>query len=181
MTSDPASSDPAASDRVVGPAPPSGNETGVARVTAMLERDVASAALGIEVLELDVGRARMRMRVRPDMVQGYGTLQGGLLFALADTAFAAACNGRGTGPTVAASAEITWVAPAFAGDVLVADAVEHTRYGRNGITDVRVTREADDALLALFRGRSVELSRAPSPAASPPSRACAPTGDAGAP
>jgi acyl-CoA thioesterase len=139
------------------------DETGVARVTAMLARDAASAALGIEVLEVGVGRARMRMRVRPDMVQGYATCHGGLLFALADTAFAAACNGRGSGPTVAASAEITFVAPAFSGDVLVADAVEHTRYGRNGITDVRVTREADGAQLALFRGRSVELSRAPSP------------------
>jgi acyl-CoA thioesterase len=138
-------------------------ETGVARVTAMLARDAASAALGIEVLEMGVGRALMRMPVRPYMVQGYGTCHGGLVFALADSAFAAACNGRAIGPAVAASAEITWVTPAFSGDVLVADAIEHTRYGRNGVTDVRVTREADGALVALFRGRSVELSRPPTP------------------
>ena len=141
------------------------DEAGIARVRAMLAQDAASLALGIEALEIGVGRAQMRMRVRADMVQGYGSCHGGLLFALADTAFAAACNGRGDGPTVAASAEITWVAPAFAGDVLLADALEHTRYGRNGITDVRVTREADGALLALFRGRSLELARPPSPVA----------------
>lgn len=137
--------------------------TGVARVTAMLARDAASAALGIQLLDVGVGRARLRMPVRPDMIQGYGACHGGVLFALADSAFAAACNGRAVGPAVAASAEITWVAPAFAGDVLVADAVEHTRYGRNGVTDVRVTRESDDQLLALFRGRSVELSQPPTP------------------
>ena len=62
------------------------------------------------------------------------------------------------GPVFAASAEITWVAPAFVGDTLVADAVEHARYGRNGVTDVTVSRQGDGALLALFRGRSVEVS-----------------------
>jgi acyl-CoA thioesterase len=151
------------SDPVSAPPDGPGVEAGVDRVRAMLTRDTASAWLGIEAVEIGVGRARMRMRVRRDMVQGYGSCHGGLVFALADTAFAAACNGRGSGPTVAASAEITWVAAAFADDVLVADAVEHTRYGRNGVTDVRVTREADGALLALFRGRSLELSRPPSP------------------
>ena len=135
----------------------------VARVRAMLEQDAATAALGIEVLALAPGRATLRMTVRPDMVQGHGTCHGGLVFSLADSAFAAACNGRSPGPVVAASAEITWIAPAFLGDALVADAVEHTRYGRNGVTDVTVTRQSDGALLALFRGRSFEVSRPPAP------------------
>jgi acyl-CoA thioesterase len=133
----------------------------VDRVRAMLDQDAASAALGIEVLDLAPGRATMRMHVRADMVQGHGTCHGGVVFSLADSAFAAACNGRAAGPVFAASAEITWVAPAFFGDVLVAEAVEHTRYGRNGITDVTVTRQADGAMLALFRGRSVEVSGPP--------------------
>jgi acyl-CoA thioesterase len=127
----------------------------------MLEQDAATAALGIEVLALAPGRVTMRMTVRPDLVQGHGTCHGGILFAFADSAFAAACNGRPGGPVVAASAEITWVAPAFLGDTLRADAVEQTRYGRNGVTDVAVTRQEDGALLALFRGRSVEVSRPP--------------------
>lgn len=129
------------------------------RVRAMLAADAATAALGVEVVALAPGRATLRMPVRPDMVQGHGTCHGGLVFALADSAFAAACNGRTARPVVAASAEITWVAPAFAGDVLVAEAEEHVRYGRNGVTDVLVRREADAAVLALFRGRSVEVAR----------------------
>src|SRR4051812_33773859 len=109
----------------------------------MLDQDAATAALGVQVVALEPGRARMRMTVRPDMVQGHGTCHGGIVFSLADSAFAAACNGCAAGPVFAASAEITWVAPAFLDDTLVAEAVEHTRYGRNGITDVTVTRERD--------------------------------------
>jgi acyl-CoA thioesterase len=134
-------------------------EDPVARVREMLDQDAATAALGIEVVALAPGRATMRMTVRADMVQGHGTCHGGIVFSLADSAFAAACNGRATGPVFAASAEITWVAPAFLGDRLVAEAVEHTRYGRNGVTDATVTREGDGAVLALFRGRSLEVSR----------------------
>ncbi|HVN11189.1 MAG TPA: hydroxyphenylacetyl-CoA thioesterase PaaI [Kineosporiaceae bacterium] len=151
--------------------------TGIDRVRTMLAQDVASEALGIEALEVGIGSARMRMTVRPDMVQGYGTCHGGLVFALADTAFAAACNGRGHGPVFAASAEITWVSPAFAGDVLIADAGEHTRYGRHGVTDVRVTRQRDGELVALFRGRSLELPERPAPTA--PTARTAPTATEG--
>jgi acyl-CoA thioesterase len=134
-------------------------------VAALLARDAASAALGIELLEAGPARGVVRMPVRADMLQGHGTCHGGLLFTLADTAFAVACNAGAAGPVVGASADITWVAPAFAGDVLRAEAVEHTRFGRNGITDVTVTRERDGAVVARFRGRSVELSSRPAPPA----------------
>ncbi len=127
------------------------------RVRRMLAQDAASAALGIELTHVGVGTAQVRMTVRPDMVQGHGTCHGGLVATLADTAFAAACNSRGDGPSVAASADVTWVRPAFAGDVLVADADERVRIGRTGVTDVTVRREGDGQLVALFRGRSVEL------------------------
>jgi acyl-CoA thioesterase len=133
------------------------------RVLAMLAADTASAALGMELLDAGTGRAQVRMTVRPDMLQGHGTCHGGLVVTLADTAFAAACNSRGEGPSVAASADVTWVRPAFAGDVLLADAREHVRIGRSGVTDVTVRREADDEVVALFRGRSVELRQVASP------------------
>ena len=133
------------------------------RVRAMLAADTASTALGMELLDVGAGRARVRMTVRPDMLQGHGTCHGGLVVTLADTAFAAACNSRGEGPSVAASADVTWVRPAFAGDVLLADAREDVRTGRSGVTDVTVRREADDEVVALFRGRSVELRQVPSP------------------
>ena len=127
------------------------------RVRRMLAQDAASAALGIELTHVGVGAAQVRMTVRPDMVQGHGTCHRGLVATLADTAFAAACNSRGDGPSVAASADVTWVRPAFAGDVLVADAHERVRSGRTGVTDVTVRREGDGQVVALFRGRSVEL------------------------
>jgi len=124
----------------------------------MWSRDAASRALGMELLLAEPGRARVRMRVRDDMVQGHGTCHGGILFALADTAFAFACNSTGE-VTVGAAADITWVAPARAGDVLVAEAVERARWGRSGLTDVTVVREDDGALVAEFRGRSRSTGR----------------------
>ena len=75
--------------------------------------------------------------------------------------FAAACNQGPGGPVVGASAEITWVSAAFTGDVLEAEAVEHVRYGRNGVTDVTVRRTGDGEVVALFRGRSLELRETP--------------------
>jgi acyl-CoA thioesterase len=125
-------------------------------VAAMLAGDRASAALGIEVLEHGPGWARARMTVRPDMVNGHDLAHGGLVFALADTAFACACNGWGP-VTVAAGADISFVRPARLGDVLEADARVRSRRGRSGIYDVTVRRGAE--VIAEFRGRSMELRR----------------------
>lgn len=132
----------------------------VARRSAetMWASDEASRAMGMQLLDVSPGRALLRMPVRPDMVQGHRTCHGGVLFALCDSAFAFACNTGGE-VTVGSSAEITWVAPAHEGDVLVAEAVEQARYGRSGVTHVRVTREADGAMIALFTGRSRSLGR----------------------
>ncbi|HTU76472.1 MAG TPA: hydroxyphenylacetyl-CoA thioesterase PaaI [Trebonia sp.] len=123
-------------------------------VEAMLASDAASRLLGIEVTEHGDGWARATMTVRQDMANGHGTCHGGLIFALADTAFACACNSWGP-VTVAAGADIAFVAPAHPGDVLVAEARARARYGRNGIYDVTVT--CGDRLVAEFRGRSHEI------------------------
>jgi len=123
-------------------------------VAATLAADRASAALGIDVVEHGPGWARARMTVRPDMVNGHDLAHGGLGFALADTAFACACNGWGA-VTVAAGADITFVRPARAGDLLKADARVRNRSGRTGIYDVTVRR--GDEVIAEFRGRSSEL------------------------
>ncbi|WP_460445739.1 hydroxyphenylacetyl-CoA thioesterase PaaI [Angustibacter aerolatus] len=124
----------------------------------MLAADRASAALGMELLAVSPGRATVRMTVRPDMANGYDVAHGGLVFALADTAFAVACNTHGV-VTVAAGADVTFVSSARVGDVLVAEAVETDVFGRSGLTDVRVTREADGGVVAVFRGRSRSLGR----------------------
>ncbi len=119
---------------------------------AMYARDAASQALGIALEEVRPGRARLRMTVRADMLNGHGTCHGGLVFALADSAFAFACNSHDV-VTVASGCSIEFLAPAHAGDELVAVAEERFREGRNGVYDVDV-RRADGALVATFRGRS---------------------------
>jgi acyl-CoA thioesterase len=121
----------------------------------MMAADRASAALGIELLEYGPGWARTAMTVRADMVNGYDIAHGGLLFTLADTAFACACNSWGPA-TVAAGAEVTFVTAGRLGDVLQAVARCRTRYGRHGIYDVTVTR--GDEVVAEFRGRSHQLA-----------------------
>ncbi|MEV0599614.1 hydroxyphenylacetyl-CoA thioesterase PaaI [Streptomyces sp. NPDC050315] len=117
----------------------------------MFAADQASQRLGIELLEAGEGSALLRMTVCETMVNGHGIAHGGYLFLLADTAFACACNSHGP-VTVAAGADVTFVAPAKQGDVLLARAEERTRYGRSGIYDVSVQRGGE--VIAEFRGRS---------------------------
>ncbi|HZS23787.1 MAG TPA: hydroxyphenylacetyl-CoA thioesterase PaaI [Gaiellaceae bacterium] len=119
---------------------------------AMWAADQASHRLGIELDELDAGRASVRMTVADWMVNGHGLCHGGLVFTLADTAFALACN-SGREDAVAAACDVVFVAPAHAGDELVARAEERTRFGRSGVYDVTV-RRADGEVIAEFRGRS---------------------------
>lgn len=129
-------------------------------VEAMMAADSASRLLGIELTGYGAGWARTRMTVRDDMVNGHGICHGGLIFSLADTAFACACNSYGP-MTVASGAEISFVASAKLGDQLVATALERARYGRNGIYDVTVYREVPDGreIIAEFRGRSRTMER----------------------
>lgn len=123
----------------------------------MWRRDTASQALGMELLHASQGRCRLRMPVREDMAQGHGNAHGGIVFALGDSAFAFCCNGPGQ-VVVGASADVTWVAPAHVGDVLIADGEQEVVYGRSGVTRVRITRESDGALVALFQGRSRQVT-----------------------
>ncbi len=127
-------------------------------VTRMLADDAASRALGIQVHDVSAGAATATMTVRADMVNGHGITHGAYVFAVADTAFACACNSHGP-LTVAAAVDITFVATSRAGDVLEAQAVERTRFGRSGIYDVTVRR--GDDVIAEFRGTSRTVGNAP--------------------
>ncbi|GAA1022667.1 hydroxyphenylacetyl-CoA thioesterase PaaI [Amycolatopsis albidoflavus] len=122
---------------------------------AMFDTDEASRSLGIELVEAADGRAVATMKVTETMVNGHDIAHGGYVFLLADTTFALACNTYGP-VTVAAGAEISFVAAGKLGDHLVATAAERTRYGRNGIYDVTVHRETPGGpeVVAEFRGRS---------------------------
>ncbi len=126
----------------------------------MFEADVASRSLGIELVEVGAGTATARMRVTEAMLNGYQIMHGGYLFLLADTAFGCACNSHGP-MTVAAGAEVSFIAAAHLDDELTAVASERTRYGRNGIYDVTVYREGPGGpvTVAEFRGRSRTVQR----------------------
>ncbi|HEY2506502.1 MAG TPA: hydroxyphenylacetyl-CoA thioesterase PaaI [Streptosporangiaceae bacterium] len=120
----------------------------------MFAADQASRGLGMELLRAGDGTAAVRMQIAPHMLNGHAIAHGGYVFMLADTAFACACNSAGP-VTVAAGADISFVAPAREGDILVATATERVRHGRSGIYDVTVRRE--DEVVAEFRGRSRTL------------------------
>ena len=120
-------------------------------VQRMLDDDLASRSLGMRLVDAGPGHATVGMTITDTMVNGHAIAHGGYVFLLADTAFACACNSHGP-VTVAAGADITFVAPAELGDTLEATAVERVTYGRSGIYDVTVTRGGE--VIAEFRGRS---------------------------
>jgi acyl-CoA thioesterase len=121
----------------------------------LFERDRASQALGMRLAAVRPGWARVAMRVRPDMVNGHGLCHGGLVFALADSAFAFACNSHNDA-TVAAAAAIDFLAGAREGDELTAEATEVWRTRRNGIYEINVSNQHGERI-ALFRGRSYRI------------------------
>jgi acyl-CoA thioesterase len=134
------------------------SEESATGAAAMFAADRASQLLGIRVCDLAPGRALVEMTATAGMVNGHGIVHGGYVFLLADTAFACACNYPGA-VTVAAAADITFIAPAREGDALVAEAVERHRYGRSGVYDVTV--RCADRVIAEFRGLSRTLGRPP--------------------
>ncbi len=121
----------------------------------LFERDAASKAMGMRLLSISPGHAQMVMTVRPDMLQGVGTCHGGHLFALADSAFAFACNTHNA-VTVALGCSIDYVAPGRLGDELTATASEQSRSGRTGNYDVRIENQHGQ-LIALFHGKSYQV------------------------
>ena len=135
---------------------------GLAAARAMWAADSASAMLGVQLEHLDLGRARVSMVVRADMVNGHDMCHGGLIASLADSAFALACNSHGP-VTVAAGFTVDFVVPGRLGQTLYADACEVSRRGRSGIYDVTVRADDPEAgeVVAQFRGRSrrIDASR----------------------
>ena len=126
-----------------------------ASARAMYQQDRASQALGMRVLEVRPGYARLAMKVREDMVNGHQLCHGGLIFTLADSAFAFACNTYDL-VTVASSATIEFLLAGRLGDELTATAEERTRSKRTGVYDVSVHNQRGECV-ALFRGRSHQI------------------------
>lgn len=130
----------------------------------MMRRDRAAAALGMVVERDEPGEAVVSMLVRADMTNGFEITHGGLVFTLADTAFAIACN-EDERVTVAAGADIVFLKSTRAGQTLTAHALRRSVNGRNGVYDITVTDETGD-VVAEVRGRSLTTNRTPVPPAS---------------
>ena len=118
---------------------------------AMWQDDAASQGLGMEILEVGPGTAKLAMTIRPDMVNGHGTAHGGYIYTLADSAFAFACNSYNE-RAVAAHCSISYIKPGKMGKLLIATAREVSRSGRSGIYDVEISQDED--VIAHFRGHS---------------------------
>lgn len=117
--------------------------------------DHAAQGLGIELIDVGEGTARVRMVVRQDMVNGHGSCHGGFIFAVADCAFAYASNSFNH-RAVASGVDISFLAPAHLGDMLTSHARVRHQGGRSGVYDIEVGNQ-DGRLIALFRGRSTRV------------------------
>jgi len=126
-----------------------------AAALALFANDRASQSMGMRLGAVEAGMATVHMTIRADMTNGHGICHGGLIFALADSAFAFACNSHGPA-TVAAAVTIDFLEPARAGDLLTAVAQERWLGKRTGLYDLSVTR-ADGTVIAHARGRSHRL------------------------
>ncbi|MEY2736153.1 MAG: hydroxyphenylacetyl-CoA thioesterase PaaI [Burkholderiaceae bacterium] len=124
--------------------------------TAMWANDIASKdTMGMELLGVEPGRARIRMAVKKLHLNGHGICHGGFIFTLADTTFAFACNSHNKN-AVAAGCSIEFLRPTHEGDVLTCEGVEQTLSGRHGIYDMKVTNQRGETV-ALFRGKSAVI------------------------
>lgn len=126
-------------------------------VRGMFEKDAFSQWLGVEVLEIAPRRSVIRMRVRPEMVNGFGVSHGGIVYSLADSALAFACNTHGR-VTVAIENSISYPQPVAVGDVLTATAEEESASNRLGFYRV-VVRNQRESVVSTFRGTVYRTER----------------------
>lgn len=127
---------------------------------AILTDDHAAAWMGLELLAVGDGTATISMQLRKEMLNGFGIAHGGMVFALADTAFALSCNpaeGSADTITVASGVDINFLKPGIPGRTLTARGERVAQQGRSGVYDITVTQSTpsgEDEVLAVFRGRS---------------------------
>ena len=119
-------------------------------VSHMMEHDLFSQWLGIEVLEIKEGYSKIKMTVRKEMINGFGIVHGGIAFSLADSAFAFACNNRNV-LSVALDTSINFIKPVHVGDVLIAEAKELHNGKSTGLYHITITNQ-NEHIVALFKG-----------------------------
>ncbi len=123
----------------------------------MMETDAFSKLLGLQIDEMGLGYCRLHYTVRPDMVNGFSIIHGGVVFSAADSALAFACNSHGR-LTVALDVSITYTRPAKIGELLTVEAKEVYLGHKTGVYEIRTTNEAGE-LIALFKGTAYRTSK----------------------
>ncbi len=119
-------------------------------VSHMMEHDLFSQWLGIEVLDVKDGYSKIQMTVREEMINGFGIVHGGIAFSLSDSAFAFACNNRNN-LSVALDTSINFTKPVHVGDILTAEATELHNGRSTGLYHITITNQ-NDHVVALFKG-----------------------------
>lgn len=127
-------------------------------VQKMMDNDPFSQWLGIEIIAVKEGYCCLKMTVRQEMLNGFGTLHGGVSFAFADSALAFAGNSRGT-LSVALTCTITYPAPGKVGDVLIAQTKEMVNTSKTGTYDIEIKKENSEEIIGLFRGTVFRTSK----------------------
>lgn len=126
-------------------------------VDKLFENDFYSKWLGIEFIEIKEGYSKIKMTVRNEMMNGFGIAHGGIMFSLADSAFAFACNNRNN-LSVALDTSINFLKPVHTGDVLIAEAKEIHNGKSTGLYHISITNQ-NDHLIALFKGTCFRTNR----------------------
>ncbi len=119
-------------------------------VEYMMGNDMFSKWLGISVLDINDGYSKIQMKVRPEMINGLGTVHGGIAFSFADSAFAFACNNRNI-LSVALDTSINFIKPIFVGNTIIAEAKEIHNGRSTGLYHITITNQ-DDNVVAIFKG-----------------------------
>ena len=134
------------------------DELSIKVVTHMMENDLFSQWLGIEVLEIKEGYSKIKMIVRKEMINGFGIVHGGIAFSLADSAFAFACNNRNV-LSVALDTSINFIKPVHIDDVLTAEAKELHNGKSTGLYHITISNQ-NNHVVALFKGICFRTNKA---------------------
>jgi acyl-CoA thioesterase len=126
-------------------------------VDHMMEKDLFSQWLGIEVLNIREGYSKLKMLVRPEMINGFNIVHGGIAFSLADSSFAFACNNRNN-LSVALDTAINFLKPVHVGDILTAEAKELHNGKSTGLYHITITNQHDH-IVAVFKGTCFRTSK----------------------
>ena len=126
-------------------------------VNDMLQKDLFSQWLGISIIEIKEGYSKIKMTVRPEMINGFGIVHGGITFSLADSAFAFACNNRNI-LSVALDTSINFLKPVHIDDVLIAEAIELHNGRSTGLYHINITNQRNETV-AVFKGTCFRTSK----------------------